>query len=376
MATVLPVSNGLEKYVENIRRTGFPLEFEIAEALRKHEWSVITNKYYIDDVQATVREIDIVAYKATAKNGVMIYTSIIVSCKKSEENVWALLSKKANTNDRNIDWSPLHTWAGAPDLRYMLSLPLWKTKYRDYMISNGLHTVVQEPARHIFAFQEMAKESGKPKNDKAIFESVTSLIKAQAYELNVLPLRKGKSPPSVYQFNLLNVVDTDLICLDFNDEEVVPSIIEQETYIASYIVEKKQTFARILFVKPSSLEVALEKYDKLHALNVSFFEKLSREFYADAVKVRQKREIFLEDFLKNVSSKLDWTFLEVVNRFSTIKDFDLMWSASSQAVKLLIKSGKNVVEKINEDESLINELKILLKKYYRYNGSLIVSEHF
>ena len=48
------MSDHLKRFSENIKKTGFPLEFATTEALRKHGWSVITNKYYIDDVQEYV----------------------------------------------------------------------------------------------------------------------------------------------------------------------------------------------------------------------------------------------------------------------------------------------------------------------------------
>jgi hypothetical protein len=72
----------INKYAEHIRKTGFLLEFNVTKVLEKHGWNVITNKYYVDDVQGSVREIDIVAYKATDINKTGIYTALILSCKK------------------------------------------------------------------------------------------------------------------------------------------------------------------------------------------------------------------------------------------------------------------------------------------------------
>ena len=53
----------LSKFEESIIKTGFDLEYQVSEILRKNKWTVINNKYYVDDVQQTVREIDLIAYK-------------------------------------------------------------------------------------------------------------------------------------------------------------------------------------------------------------------------------------------------------------------------------------------------------------------------
>jgi len=50
---------------------------------------------------------------------------------------------------------------------------------------------------------------GSPQNDKAIFGAMTSLMKAQAYELQALPQRKKAS--CVYQFNLISSLDGQLV---------------------------------------------------------------------------------------------------------------------------------------------------------------------
>ncbi|MCP4399957.1 MAG: hypothetical protein GY801_21950 [bacterium] len=53
----------IDKIEEGIEKTGFRLEFDISSILEDNDWNVISNKYYVDDQQETVREIDIVAYR-------------------------------------------------------------------------------------------------------------------------------------------------------------------------------------------------------------------------------------------------------------------------------------------------------------------------
>ncbi|HCB2308519.1 TPA: hypothetical protein MYR48_005010, partial [Escherichia coli] len=111
----------LNIFSENIKSTGFILENRISEILIDNKWNVINNKYYIDDVAKTAREIDIIAYKASKVEDMYVYTSLIISCKKNDEKIWALLTKNLNKNDPNIDLEPLQYWSNHPIINYQLS---------------------------------------------------------------------------------------------------------------------------------------------------------------------------------------------------------------------------------------------------------------
>ena len=65
----------------------------------------------------------------------------------------------------------------------VLSSPEWSANSVAHTQDNECGDLTEIPKHHIFAFQEMNRESGKPNNDKNIFAAVTSLMKAQAYEL-------------------------------------------------------------------------------------------------------------------------------------------------------------------------------------------------
>ena len=101
----------LSLYEEQIRKTGFVLEHDVSTALRKKKWTVISNKYYVDDNESTVHEIDLIAYKSTSVKHFRVYTALILSCKKNESNAWALLSRDIDRADPNKNWQPLHAWS-------------------------------------------------------------------------------------------------------------------------------------------------------------------------------------------------------------------------------------------------------------------------
>jgi hypothetical protein len=50
-----PISYMNIKEIERgIEKTGFRLEFDISNILEDNGWTVINNKYYVDDLQSTV----------------------------------------------------------------------------------------------------------------------------------------------------------------------------------------------------------------------------------------------------------------------------------------------------------------------------------
>ena len=189
----------------------------------------------------------------------------------------------------------------------MLGTPEWRTEYPEFVGKRACGDLHQVPGKHIFAFQEMNKISGKPNNDRNIFESVTSLMKAQADELTALPQRNR--PRSVYQFNLLSVIETDLVRLDFSSNgDIAETDVHEETYVARYIIAKRQTFARIHIVRFAALCKVLNRYNALHEANVAFFESLNKRFYDEAVRSDDKTELFWKEFIEQLSAMIRWRY--------------------------------------------------------------------
>ena len=191
----------LKNFEKQIAKTGFPLEHRIGSLLKASGWTVINNRYYVDDQEQSVREIDLVAYKVRLVQHFRVCTTLIISCKKSEQNVWALLARKKEAFDPNLDQQPLHIWTNDKALSFILSQPGWPSDYYTRAKKLGVESTLADPRVSVFAFQEMNRESGSPQNDRPIFSSITGLMKAQSYEMEALPRRR--KTPSVYQFNLV-----------------------------------------------------------------------------------------------------------------------------------------------------------------------------
>ena len=356
-------------FVEEIKKTGFVLENNIALKLKSAGWTVISNKYYVDDAEETVREIDLIAYKCTVVENFDVYTALIISCKKSEDNAWALLSREINLKDPNSDWSPLHAWSNNKALNYKLSEQGKANQYYERAAELGVTEVLQTPSVEVFAYQEMNKVSKKPQNDKPIFNAITSLMKAQEYELGALPRRKKNL--CIYQFNLLSVIDTDLIRLMFSGDNIVSSSIETEHYLARYILKKRETFSRIRFIRATAFEAVLIDYGRLHNANCEWFAEEVEEFYTDVLKDSKRTKVFLDDFKTKIEhhmlAALSWSHYDV-------KLISINWDESEEQPWIGVVFSGDDVNKLNADEKLTVAVASAFKAVYRYEGKFSFSE--
>ena len=357
----------LSLYEEQIGKTGFVLEHDVSTALRKKKWTVISNKYYVDDNESTVREIDLIAYKSTAVKHIRVYTALILSCKKNESNAWALLSRDIDRADPNKNWQPLHAWSNDKALGYQLALPSFPTEYHQRAASTGPLDALAEPAYDIFAFQEMSRSTGAPQNDKAIFASITSLMKAQSYELNALPERK--KVPCIYHFSLLSVVDSDLVRIRFLPAGPSASFVQSEHYVANYIIRMKEEAARIRFINASAFPGLIPDYDALHKFNCEYFLETHDAFYKDIVDDSKRLDVYLPEFQKAVSWQLHWRLYKTFNADVDTKKVDLYWDESRDSLAILTFMDQRYVDFLNSDTETKNTVSKALSKIYQYKGA-------
>lgn len=362
----------LEKFKEGILKTGFVLENRIANELKKHGWSVISNKYYEDDFEDKVREIDLIAYKADKVQAFDVYTCLIISCKKSETNTWALLCRDLNLKDPNLDIRPLHSWSNQASIQFQLSNPSKAHEYYADISKLGANDALADPKFEIFAFQEMNSESGSPQNQKAIYDSIISLIKAQAYEMAALPERK--KAPCVYQFNLISVVDADIVRMKFNGDEISSELTTSEQHVSRYILNRRQSFSKIRFINASVFDKVLGDYDKLHKANLNWYGKTCDSFYNGIEKDGSRIKLYLDDFKKEINRKITSRIYKLLQKFITLESISLIWmdEKNSLMIYLDIKEEdilENISIELNGDKETEDHVAIALKKIYRYSGA-------
>jgi hypothetical protein len=333
---------------------------------RARDWNVHHGKHYVDDVERSVREIDIIAYKEDEIEGIEVHTVCVVSCKTTQDRAWVMLARPGGPDDWMRERTVRHVWTTDDALKYMLERSSWEFAYAK-RLAKGNMAAWNEPDNVVFAFQEMDKHDGSAKNDKNIFASIISLLKAQAYEIAA---RSSASvddlygAPKLYQYNLISVVDAPLVRLDYPDGDGQPQPIEvvAQTCLADYIVNQVPVSALIRFVTVDGLDAELAGLDHLHAHNLKYFSRLRRKFYADAVKDSSKRRLFEERVAKRLAAEVGIGSIRA-------DQLSLAWDGETEVALLRVAgTGREEIERLNENAGLRTKLSETLATYYRYQG--------
>lgn len=357
----------LDRVRAAIESTGFNLEYQVSEQFRKAGWSVINNKYYVDDIAHSVREIDLIAYKAEKVGKVHVYTSLVVSCKKSDSNLWALLSKPLRLNDPNIDWHPQHAWSNHPQIDHMLTKTDWVSHYISKCKERGVYETVISPNRHVFAFQEIHKVNYTCQNDSSIFNSISSLMKAQGYEIGALKVRKRS--PVVYVFGLVSVIDAPLVRIDYAvPGATAAELIDDDRYIGSYIINQKEVTARIHFVTAQALSKLIAEYDKLHTCNGAVVADLVERFYQDVLLDDERASILDADFNRSVSYRLNLILSKAHGPYKS-REYKARKTRPSGTVEVYGADDRSEVAILNSSSEAKQQVAQALAKVYQYEGS-------
>ncbi len=95
-----------EHVAEEIRKSGFPLEIEVADILQRHGWEVIPSSFFYDYDTEEYREIDILAYnhvgtalKGSANYPYRITMGLVLECKKREDTALVFFPRPRDPND-------------------------------------------------------------------------------------------------------------------------------------------------------------------------------------------------------------------------------------------------------------------------------------
>lgn len=364
----------LDHFAKGIASTGFILENRIVQMLTDAGWTVISNRYYEDDREGTVREMDVLAYRISKARGFDVCTCIIVSCKKSETDAWCFLARDLKRADPNVDYWPVHAWSNVKSITYELTAPGRSKAYHEFVDKLGIEQVLRTPAVELFAFQEMDKKTGAAHNQKNIFASLTTLLKSQAYEMG--SLAKRKSTPFVYQFNLVSVVDSDIVRLKIDGDVVTPSAVSDEHLISSYIIKGSQSFSRVRFLTEAGFKAALPEYTDLHNANVVWYEQLDEDFFSDIVTDQKRIKVLEEGFFRELRWRIDHRLYVVQKVNADLKSVWFAWNPENEVLTVNL-SGDNydfeVSKFLETDQETRDNVASALKKVYRYTGQFRIS---
>jgi len=369
---------------KEIKKTGFILEFKICEILEKHNWFVINNRYYIDDIKNVEREIDILAYRAKSIENIAFYTVLLISCKKSENNVWSFLTKKYNKKDPNINFYPILNWTNVKILNHMFTeTPLSELK-KSINKTKDIESFYKLD-KQVFAFQEMNKTSGKPQNDKNIYDSIVTIIKALEYERKSLSERKKIK--AFYNFNLISVIDGEMVEINFDTSKTKTRKINSIEYLNRHIINNKEEFYKVHFIKSNIFEDILVKYNDLARWNLHYYYELFNNFYKDVFCYDKRVNIFFKDFIKRLFFYINWSVKEAYNNIykekfdNKIESIEYEYDKESKILNLIIILehsptfvSDDINDKLNKDDDLIEKIKEELFEIYKYKGNFRFSE--
>lgn len=365
----------LEKVSSSITKTGFHLEYKIGKILRDNGWHLISNRCYIDDHEGAVREIDLLGYKVTKIKDFSLYTVLVISCKKSESNAWALLTRAVEENDPNYNWRPFKGWSNHPAILHYMGGKNWPHAYHD-KLSTACPRLFEAPTSDVFAFQEINKSTGSVQNDKAIFSSITSLMKAQSYEISLLNGRQ-KNIRRAYQFNLISIIDSELVKVLFEGEDINSYNTQSEDYLCRYILNKEEAIARIKFTTADFFPELINDYNDLHSENKKIFSEYHDKFYADAYKTWRKANLIKSELLLKINPSLQSARLKIDRKYEKFDDIEIYWNEKKDLLEIgLVGKAitQELINSINEEEEVLNTTKTALSEVFHYNGKFIFEE--
>lgn len=369
-----------------VSQSGFPLEHYIGNVLRKKGWRIITNRYYIDDLKNIEREIDILAYKihTDEEEKIKYYTCLIISCKKSDKYTWCFLTRDADIQDNNIDWTPLHFCSADIVLKYMTEKRrnLIIDKYKEHSGIKHLY----EFSETVFAYQQLAiaesNKSGRKPGDyyidknEDIHNSIITCIKALEAEKHSRINKAHEKYKRFYTFHLVSVFDGKMVKDYFNEEgkQHIEEIHEIK-YLNRHIVNKEEDFYIVNFVTKDKFEYRLNLWDYFHSYNSKYLlGYVISEYYKDVFKDEEKANVLWDTF----KSQVLWILEHCLRYKCNIeKDYkiDLYYRYKNKKLELYTNYylEESDIDTLNNDQDLLNYFKRELLEIYRYEGEFSFS---
>ncbi|MFZ5643495.1 MAG: hypothetical protein ACOY46_07885 [Bacillota bacterium] len=167
---MLDESSLFKKVIQEIEKTGFPLEMRVAEMLRMRGYLVTHSLYYIDEDENKSREVDLRAINnyefVVDEDSYYVRNCLLIECKKSESRPWVILSSQKEVYDLSYETVP-----HLPSRRFI--------DRSDYDILEEIHPFGKYLLRGRSYFEAFkSNESGE-----MIFKAITTAVKATLYTM-------------------------------------------------------------------------------------------------------------------------------------------------------------------------------------------------
>lgn len=372
-----------------ISHTGFPLEHEICNILKDQGWSIISNRYYIDDIKGTEREIDIIAYQISdIGDNVEYITTLVISCKKSEQNRWCFLTRDADTTSANINWTPLHFCSTDKRLKYILETQNNQLVSR-YLANRALNHLYSFN-HQVFAFQVIQNSKKQPDKEKGnlcvksnedIYNSIITPIKAISAEKKSRFEKYHNQAKRCYLFYAISIFDGEMFEVKF-DNKGNQSIDEISgiKYLNRHIINNVDDFYIVDFIAKENFNNRLKLYDILHENNTQYLSGMLDDFYVNIFEHPERVDLFWKDFEADVNFMAHYYIKEEVGLESDYRYNTLYYKFQEDDQCLLIDISYDIRlyaaqwEALNNMRDLRNMFRYHLRKYFKYVGKFKFAE--
>lgn len=238
--------NLIQNILKEINKTGFPLEFKVADLLSQHSYYIAQSTYFIDREEDKSREIDIRAFSnriVKYKGSDFCISNVLtIECKKTDNKPWVFLSSKFNENDPGIS-----------DLLFNTKKHVHFNDYIELELEK-FHPFYQNPNRARSYFEAFKNESSEQ-----IFKAVTSCVKATLYQQDILESMENRVsfyyPCIVFEGDLFEGVMLD------GEIHLEPVEVVYLSFIYDSLIYKHQNFT-VPIIKPSYLGEFIRSIEK------------------------------------------------------------------------------------------------------------------
>lgn len=377
--------------ISAIQRSGFPLEHQVGNILREHGWQTISNRYYIDDIKGTEREIDIVAYKLDLDEieNIEYITTLIISCKKNEKNKWCFLTRSTDPTDANIDRNPFHYCTTDERLDYMTKRHKG-VLIRQYKSEKDVRDLY-DFSENVFAYEKIRDAKDKSEKGKGMFvlngntdiyESIITTIKALNFEKSSRIKRYEKYRyKRYYTFHLLSVFGGEMVKDHFEEDgtQVIENIDEIK-YLNRHIINNEEDFYVVNFIQIDNFENRLNLFDDIHKVNTEILPKFIDTFYKDIFKYRDRVMLFWDECSRELGEVIQTYADSDTHPIQTSDPLPRLFFVYDDKLIICIydKSYKDdkLITELNDNEGLKEEVNEILQRYYRYSGPFSIINWF
>lgn len=365
------------KLLTGIKKSGFVLENRVSALLKQNGWSVIQNRYYIDDVNGTEREIDMIAYNVLTDpiENISYYTALIISCKKNEKNYWVFLTSEDTEDDPNMEYFPIHYATKDVRLSHMI-IEAENEIIRKLKAKLTLNSFTS-CCRRINAFQLVNKESYNADKDTngSIYISISTIIKSlEAEKKNI----HTKADKRFYSFYLYNIFDGEMIDIDLGNDSV--NQINNINYFNRHIINRVDNHYRIRFITEEYLNNNITELNHLFITDKEIYPQLITDFYINIFEHRDRVKLYWGDFERAMLNYLNYIIEKKVHGVDDkLKELGYTWNTTTSQLEIEFgtqnyENVSKIITVFNSDEDLEKYTAKRLKDIFRYEGKFIFSD--